>query len=177
MRHHPPAPSSKEEGEKKLKAPSSLEEGVGGGGRTEKPLRISAPTRQTQLKRAAKMRKNQPEPERRLWMELRNSRLNGTKFRRQAIVGSRIADFFCPAKGLIVEIDGQTHDPETDLAKDRLIERQAGFRTLRFTNDEIMQNMDGVLERLTAVLGTQADRWPVAGTHHPQTLSSEEEGA
>ena len=187
MRHHPPAPSSEEEGEKctkapssleegekHIKAPSSLEEGVGGGGRTEHGDR---PARQTLLKRAAEMRNNLPEPERRLWMELRSSRLNGAKFRRQAIVGTRIADFFCPAKGLIVEVDGHTHDREADLAKEHVIERETGFRTLRFTNDEVMQNMDGVLERLIAVLGTQADRWPAGGTHHPQPPPSEEEGA
>ncbi|MDZ4306977.1 endonuclease domain-containing protein [Allopontixanthobacter sp.] len=148
-----------------------------GGGRTEPLPKSGKPTRQTLLKRAAEMRLTPPEPERRLWMELRNSRLNGAKFRRQAVIGTRIADFFCPSKGLIVEVDGQTHDRVADLAKDRLIERTTGFQTLRFTNDEIMQNMNGVLERLTAVLETQADRWPGGGAHHPQTPSSEEEGA
>ena len=174
MKHHPPTPSSKEEGEKKEKAPSSLEEGVGGGGRTDRPTK---PNRQTLLKRAAEMRKNPPEPERRLWMELRSTRLNGAKFRRQAVIGTRIADFFCPAKGLIIEIDGHTHDQASDRAKDSWTERETGFSTLRFTNDEIMQNMNGVLERLITVLETRSDRWPASGAHHPQTPSSEEEGA
>ena len=81
-RHHPPAPSSKEEGEQTFKAPSSLEEGGGG------------VTRQLLLRRAAAMRRNLPEPERKLWMELRGRRFAGYKFRRQAVIGHRIVDFF-----------------------------------------------------------------------------------
>ncbi len=79
-----------------LKAPSSSEEGVGGG----------ASQRKTLLRRAAIMRSNLTEPERRLWMALRDKRFKGYKFRRQAIIGDRIMDFFCPAKGLVVELDG-----------------------------------------------------------------------
>ena len=85
--HHPPTPSSEEEGEPII-APSSLEEGVGGGG----------PTRKLLLHRAAEMRRNPTEPERRLWMELRDSRFYDYKFRRQVVIGSRIVDFFAPRR-------------------------------------------------------------------------------
>jgi len=149
------------------RAPSSLEEGVGGGGVSRETLR----------QRAAKMRNNPTEPERRLWMELRGSRVAGTKFRRQVVIGYRIAEFFCPVKGLVVEVDGHTHDLECDLAKDKQLEREFGFQTIRFSNDDIIQNMDGVLERLTEGLGSRAARWPEGRAHHPQTPSSEEEGA
>ena len=84
------------------KVPSSSEEGVGGG----------AVPRAVMLKRAAKMRREPTEPKQRLWMALRDSRLAGYKFRRQAVIGSRIADFFCPAKGVIVELDGETKIPD-----------------------------------------------------------------
>jgi very-short-patch-repair endonuclease len=99
------------------KAPSSSEEGVGGGG----------PTREILLRRAAEMRKNPTEPEKRLWMVLRGSRLAGYKFRRQAVIGWRIVDFFCPEKGLVIEIDGGTHDRDVDLRRDFELERNTGF--------------------------------------------------
>src|SRR3546814_13375203 len=104
--HHPPAPSSKEEGENHAVAqrtPSSSEEGVGGGGR---------PSRHMMLRRAAALRQRLPEPERHLWMALRDRRFQGYKFRRKPVIGSRIVDFFCPSKGLIVEVDGGTHRSE-----------------------------------------------------------------
>ena len=146
------------------KAPSSLEEGVGGG----------AVSRQTLLDRAAKMRREPTEPERRLWMQLRASRFCGHKFRRQAVIGHRIVDFFCPAKGLVVEIDGDTHDAERDAARDERLAEETGFQVVRFTNADVMRNMDGVLTGLKSALTDQQDRW--TGGHHPLTPSSEEEG-
>ena len=149
------------------KAPSSSEEGVGGGGVSPETLR----------RRAARMRQEMPEPERRLWKELRGSRLSGFKFRRQVVIGRRIVDFFCPAKGLVIEIDGDTHDPVTDADRDAAMLRDHGFATVRFTNHQVIRNLDGVLEKLKNVLDETADRWPSGPNHHPQTPSSEEEGA
>ena len=149
------------------KAPSSSEEGVGGGGVSPETLR----------RRAARMRRDQPEPERRLWKELRGSRLSGFKFRRQVVIGRRIVDFFCPAKGLVIEVDGDTHDPVTDADRDAAMLRDHGFATVRFTNHQVIRNLDGVLEKLKNVLDETADRWPSGPNHHPQTPSSEEEGA
>nr|WP_247711798.1 DUF559 domain-containing protein [Qipengyuania qiaonensis] len=123
------------------------------------------------------MRREMPEPELRLWMELRHSRFNGLKFRRQVVIGKRIVDFFCPAKGLIVEIDGDTHDWEADKYRDDTMLRNHGFTTVRFNNEQVMRNLHGVLERLKSVLDETADRWPNGRKHHPQTPSSEEEGA
>ena len=150
-----------EEGDK---APSSSEEGVGGRG----------PARETLLKRVAEMRRNPSEPEHRLWMQLRHRRFADYKFRRQAVMGSRIVDFFCPAKGLAIEIDGDTHHAERDQHRDMALEQRTGFRVVRFTNEEVMRNMDGVMIRLAEELALRADRWP--GAHHPPAPSSEEEG-
>ena len=163
--HHPPTPSSDKEGEQAAKAPSSSEEGVGGGG----------VTRQLLLKRAAAMRRTLPEPERKLWMELRSRRFAGYKFRRQAVIGHRIVDFFCPAKGLVIELDGDTHDAETDRLRDARLQRTTGYRTVRFTNEDVMRNCDGVLTMLGEVLAQQGSRWAGA-RHHPPAPSSEEEG-
>ncbi|MCP3735517.1 endonuclease domain-containing protein [Sphingomonas sp. RP10(2022)] len=93
------------------------------------------------------MRREPTEPELRLWRHLSNSQLGGFKFRRQAKLGWRIADFFCPAIGLIVEIDGDTHDPDADARKDAVSRRQ-GFQVIRFINTDVMQNMEGVLTSL-----------------------------
>jgi len=149
------------------KAPSSSEEGVGGGGVSPETLRA----------RAGRMRRDMPEPERRLWNGLRGKQLGGFKFRRQVAIGHRIVDFFCPAKGLVIEVDGDTHDPVKDAGSDLAMLRNHGFTTVRFTNNQIMRNLDGVLENLTSVLEDTVDRWPKGGEHHPQTSSSEEEGA
>jgi very-short-patch-repair endonuclease len=121
------------------------------------------------------MRSNPTEPERRLWMELRSKRLFGYKFCRQEVIGSRIVDFFCPAKGFAIEIDGHTHDLERDLRRDRHMLRDFGFRVVRFTNEDVMRNCDGVLTSLKMALDAQADRWPNRSEHHPPAPSSEEE--
>jgi len=126
------------------------------------------------LSRAAGMRKAPTEAERRLWWRIRNSQIEGHKFRRQATVGSRIVDFFCPAKGLIVELDGDTHDAQRDAARDAAMRAKLGFTTLRFSNREVMENLDGVLETMLSTLDALPDRWAGSTTPSP---SSEEEGS
>jgi very-short-patch-repair endonuclease len=129
--------------------------------------------RKTMLSRAATMRKAPTEAERRLWWRLRNSQIGGHKFRRQFTVGERIVDFFCPAKGLIVELDGDTHDAQRDAVRDAQMQARFGFATLRFANHEVMDNLDGVLETLLSTLDGLPDRWEGHTTPAP---SSEEEG-
>ena len=125
------------------------------------------------LSRANDLRGNPTEPERRLWQHLRASQLDGHKFRRQAIIGNRIADFFCPAKSLIVEIDGDTHDMQEDAASDERLRQEVGFVTMRFSNRDVIENMDGVLEALRLALDRAPDRWAGSTTPIP---SSKEEG-
>ncbi len=129
--------------------------------------------RTVMLARAASMRRAPTEAERRLWMRLRASQLGGHKFRRQATIGGRIVDFFCPAKGLIVEIDGDTHDQVRDALRDSRVHADHGFGTRRFANHDVMDNLEGVLESLLATLDGLPDRWPEDTTPGP---SSEEEG-
>jgi len=103
------------------------------------------------------MRREPTEPEKWLWRCLSNAQLGGFKFRRQAAISPFIADFFCPSKGLIVEVDGDTHLPEPDARRDALL-RARGFSTIRFTNHEVMRNMDGVLTVILQTLLTMPDR-------------------
>jgi len=108
--------------------------------------------------RAAEMRRNPTEPEKRLWRNLSNGQLEGAKFRRQSVIGWFIADFLCPQKALIVEVDGDTHDEAKDRLRDDVLAGR-GFRVLRVTNDDVMANMDGVLTLIAGVLATAPNRW------------------
>ena len=108
----------------------------------------------------ARENRNAPaQPEIVLWSRLSRSQLGGYKFRRQAVIGPFIADFLCPKKSLIVEIDGHTHrDPSADVRRDSRL-GELGFRVVRVSNDEVMRNLEGVLTRLLQVLEAAPDRW------------------
>lgn len=92
------------------------------------------------------LRRNQTEAEKLLWRHLRNCHLSGYKFRRQYPVGSFIADFCCPEKNLIIEIDGGQHSwqVESDNLRSSYLEAE-GFRMLRFWNNQVLRQLDGVL--------------------------------
>jgi very-short-patch-repair endonuclease len=97
-----------------------------------------------------KLRSNMPEPERRLWLRIKAKQL-GVKFRRQHGVGDYIVDFYCSEKQLVIELDGDSHYSEEaqgyDRERDRYLE-SIGLAVLRFTNDQIMNELDSVLEVL-----------------------------
>jgi very-short-patch-repair endonuclease len=84
--------------------------------------------------------------ERLLWGQLRDRRLGGFKFRKQMWLAGYIADFACPDTRLVVEADGSQHadDAEYDARRERAF-ASLGWRTLRFWNNEINENLDGVL--------------------------------
>ena len=117
------------------------------------------------------MRRNPTEPEAWLWRRLSNSQL-GYKFRRQTVIFPYICDFFCPTKGLIVEVDGDTHDPVYDVRRDSRLARH-GFAVMRFTNFDVRDNSDGVTASILAALKQRPDRW--TGLPHPNP-SPEGEG-
>ena len=95
------------------------------------------------------LRKNPPKTEVIVWSKLKGRQMLGYKFRRQYSVGTYVIDFYCPTLKLAVEIDGHSHFERDAAANDK--RRQAfiesfGVQFLRFTNDEVSKNMDGVLE-------------------------------
>ena len=98
--------------------------------------------------RAQQLRTNQTSAEAILWHRLRARHLAGHRFRRQHPIGPYIVDFVCLGARLIVEVDGPTHDKAArDRKRDQdLAER--GFRTLRFCNNDVYENLDGVLEMI-----------------------------
>ena len=109
-------------------------------------------------KRAADMRRNPTEPEKRLWRVISNGQLQGHKFRRQAVIERFIADFVCAQKALIVEVDGDTHDHDKDRLRDNILAGH-GFRVLLVTNHDVMTNLDGVFEAIRIALDQASPRW------------------
>ncbi len=84
-----------------------------------------------------------------LWNELRNRTLHGMKWRRQANIDAFIADFLCPEHMLILEVDGGIHETqqEYDALRSEIIAVH-GYRVLRFKNEEIMNELPSVLQRI-----------------------------
>jgi very-short-patch-repair endonuclease len=127
------------------------------------------------LQHARNLRKESTEAERRLWRELRRLYAQGEglteegaggagglggsnklrRFRRQQPIGPYIVDFVCLAAGLVIEVDGGQHGEDEHTARDmergRWLEAE-GYRVLRFWNNEVLGNMEGVLVRIAEYL-------------------------
>ena len=99
---------------------------------------------------AREMRSDATKAENILWQALRNRHLDGLKFKRQVPLDGYIIDFVCFEARLIVEVDGGQHsESERDATRDRHFEMK-GFSTLRFWNDEVVKNIDGVCMTILA---------------------------
>jgi very-short-patch-repair endonuclease len=118
--------------------------------------------------RSRALRRASTPEEQTLWRYLRNRNLDGWKFSRQYPVGPYFADFICREAWLIVEIDGGQHSESLrDIARDRFL-RRAGYGVLRFWNNEVTDNLEGVLTVLRLVLEGR----PSPGLRYaPATLS------
>ncbi len=106
---------------------------------------------------SAQHRKNPTEAENVLWLHLNGKKLEGYKFRRQHIIGQYIADFVCPAKKLIIEVDGLIHQLPENIISDAertewLVSR--GYKVIRFINNEILQDTENVLLKIEQELET-----------------------
>ena len=104
---------------------------------------------------ACELRQRQTEAEKTLWARLRNRQLEGVKFRRQQPIGHYVVDFASFENRIIVEIDGGQHNERGISEKDE--ERTAwlkgeGYHILRFWNNEVLKNVDGVLEVIREAL-------------------------
>ena len=101
------------------------------------------------------MRKNATDAERLLWRHLRGKNMAGVKFRRQQPLGNYIVDFISHSRRLVIELDGGHHalQREKDALREQFIE-QEGYRILRFWNNEVLQNLEGVLEVIRIGIAT-----------------------
>jgi very-short-patch-repair endonuclease len=114
---------------------------------------VTGYTSQT-LAKAQRLRNEMTDAERRLWSVLRNRQLNGAKFRRQQPIGPFIADFACQERRLIVEADGGQHANNVRDARRTEFLESKGYRVLRFWNNDILNNLDGVAQVIAAALST-----------------------
>ncbi|WP_281004574.1 endonuclease domain-containing protein [Notoacmeibacter ruber] len=97
---------------------------------------------------ARQMRRDPTPAENALWQMLKGRKLGGLKFRRQQPLGRFIVDFVCLEKRLIVEADGGQHaESASDTERDAYFKQQ-GYRVLRFWNDDILRNSDGVAQHI-----------------------------
>ena len=105
--------------------------------------------------RRRSLRKNQTETETILWIYLCNRKLNDTKFFRQYSIGNYIIDFYCPKKKLAIEIDGGQHTldkvEEHDKKRTEYLKTKE-IRVIRFWNNEVFENIDGVIDRIVEEL-------------------------
>lgn len=111
------------------------------------------------------LRTNQTPWEAKLWRHLRGNNIGGLKFKRQVPVGEYIADFCCNKIKLVIEVDGGHHNDllnhALDLRKEKYL-KQEGYRVMRFWNNEIDSNLEGVLEKIdfvTTSLLTSPHAW------------------
>jgi very-short-patch-repair endonuclease len=103
---------------------------------------------------ARRLRRDQTDAEGKLWSRLRYRRLFGARFRRQHPIGSFIADFCCPEARLVIELDGGQHAlrPVEDQVRTKHLESQ-GYVVIRFWDNDVLKNMEGVLHRIVEALG------------------------
>jgi very-short-patch-repair endonuclease len=101
---------------------------------------------------AQRLRANQTDAETVLWNRIRNRQIEGHKFARQVPIGAYICDFVCREKQIVIEVDGGQHnDSVEDAVRDRYLTAE-GYRVLRFWNNDVLGNLEGVLTTIQAEL-------------------------
>ncbi|MCM2359800.1 MAG: DUF559 domain-containing protein [Geobacteraceae bacterium] len=99
------------------------------------------------------LRNNMTDTERALWYLLRGRQISGLKFRRQHPFGDCILDFVCPEIRLVIEVDGGQHEQQAKYDENRTQKLQtAGFRVLRFWNNEVLEEKESVKEKIWLVV-------------------------
>jgi very-short-patch-repair endonuclease len=113
---------------------------------------------------ARRLRRDSTSAELRLWNRLRSRALDGHKFVRQEPLGKYVVDFVCREQRLVIELDGGQHaDNAHDVERDRWLHAH-NYRVLRFWNNDVMSNMNGVLETIASALQEEAHPHPVSGS-------------
>ena len=118
---------------------------------------------------ARQLRRDMTDAERHLWRYLRRRQVDGHRFRRQFPVGRYVVDFICLEAGLVVELDGGQHaNSRVDTLRTGILEA-AGYRVLRFWNNDALGNIEGVIAEISRVLEFARP--------HPSLPPQAEEGA
>jgi very-short-patch-repair endonuclease len=115
--------------------------------------RLAALRTQGSAVRAKQLRSQLTDAERKLWYNIRARRFQGIKFRRQVPLGPFIVDFLCDRARLVIELDGGQHGERktSDALRTQWLESQ-GYSVIRYWNNEVLNNIEGVLENLSATL-------------------------
>ena len=105
------------------------------------------------IQRSRELRRASPPFERRLWAQLHAGQLHGHRFTRQFQIGSYFVDFACREQKLVIEIDGWSHDVSQryDRQRDDFL-RVEGYQVLRFTNEQVTANLEGVVTMIVDAL-------------------------
>ena len=103
------------------------------------------------LLNAKNLRHNMTKEEVKLWNKLKNRQLLNLKFRRQVPIGKYVVDFLCIDKKLIIELDGGQHNEPNNIKYDEIRTeylKEQGYKVLRFWNNEVWNNIEGVIETI-----------------------------
>jgi len=124
------------------------------------------------IERTRKLRREATTAEQLLWSALRNCSFAGLKFRRQHPLGCYIADFCCQREKLIIELDGDSHDFSEQKDKERTEAlNKEGYRVIRFSNADVLNNLEGVLMMMVRTLGIDwATVFDNSTSPHPNSL-------
>ncbi len=150
-----------------LRSPSPRGRGVRGEG-----ARLTRPDGASD--RARDLRGAMTPPEHALWQRLRRDQVHGARFRRQHPIGPYVVDFYCPEAGLVVELDGRSHDGADAVAKDAARTEwlsEQGLLVERFANEDVGRDLTAVVERVATLVRERRAQNPL-----PQPLSLGERG-
>jgi very-short-patch-repair endonuclease len=129
--------------------------------------------REAKTDRARRLRRDSTRAELHLWNKLRARQLAGFKFVRQEPVGPYVTDFICRESRLVIEVDGGQHaTDQRDLVRDQWL-RDHNYRILRFWNNDVLTNTEGVLETILSTLLAETPPHPVADGDRPLPASGE----
>jgi very-short-patch-repair endonuclease len=114
-------------------------------------------------KRARRLRVNMTDAETKLWQKLRRTGIDGFTFRRQHPLGVYTLDFYCPSLRLVIEVDGGQHATTSIRRRDAIRERwleDRGILTLRFWNNDVLSNIDGVSIAISEAIAQRREQTP-----------------
>ena len=116
------------------------------------------------VRKARRLRHDQTDAERLLWFRLRDRRLSGLKFKRQVPIHHYVVDFCCSEARLIVELDGGQHaaQQDADITRTKKLE-EMGYLILRFWNNDVLSNIDGVLQTILSTAKQHSPEPPHPG--------------
>ncbi len=112
---------------------------------------------ETLKERAKDMRRHPSEAQKALWAQLSGSKQGGVKFIRYSVVGSTVVDFACPSRWIVVQLSPEDSNPDVSDLQDRKL-TDVGIRVLRFSEEEVLGNVESVLREIATELAVPFDK-------------------